>query len=548
MSNFGASLAALVLASAGFAQAPDGLPTGPPAPMSPVAAPRNDLFSTYTDAFMNPDCVSSANCETGGAMGGLFHGPRHYRVFFGYDQLRWGRTDAGNVVLTRTSANIFNGAFLNADPDTRDLYPIRLIDGLFSETGPNTPGNARVYFPNGSFQEGLGETVIPNQIRTQTDDFDMGREWGYRPKVGLEFEDGSRLMFSYFKLNDYMGQISDDVSGAALRTLVISSDDPAIFQFQRFGYLNTDFQTGLPAFGGERRRQFEPTPSPFPHNPLNENPSVVPVLIDPPDTFFIPTSLDVPREPTVNDWFALDDPAVENQVFPSGLFFDGEVMVANYAYDIQGADLVFEKFLNEWTWSSWNLFGIVGVKYLAMDEAFTLLFADIAPFGDLGGFGVQARSPWDRALANGFIPGAQPSNETVAITNVSVDNDIIGPSLGLRAVRPFCGVFEVDLMGKGSWGLNFLQRDSYLLRGDGLVGFVRSRNETLTSGVVEWQLGMNFVPHRCVKLRAGWEALWLINVGTAISNISFNLDRNVRPNARDSVLWHGWYFGGEFSF
>jgi hypothetical protein len=555
---------------AGTMSAPASVPGPPVAGPAQISAPRTDLYSTYTDAFMNPAAVCNSGSETSGAMGQLFSGPRHFKVVFAYDQLRWGRTHGGNEVLTRTTPNLFDqengtGPLLNADSSGSPLYgfPINTAptqNGLIVVLDPNSQGVGEVVLPgenpNGTGQflvpsRPITETLVPNEDRMQTDQFGYGRENGYRPKIGIEFSDGSRLMFSYFKVDDFQSRLIEDVSGSSFLTRVISdSGDPFIPQYQRFGYLNSRFVTGDPFFGGERRRQVGDDPSLIPHNPAKETPQLVPTISYP------TTSSDVPREPTVNDsgrGGSLSGP--EDQRVLSLLWQDGDVAIADYHFDVQGGDLTFEKSLFEWFNPNWKIWGIAGVKYLAMDEGITFTFADIAPLGPIGNTGYQARSPLDRSVANqnNLGPGlqnswAQPSNEAVAITNFSVDNDIIAPEFGVHAVRPVWGIFEIDLMGKGAWGANFMQKDSYLIRGDGLTGFIRNRDELGSSGVFEFQLGMNFVPHPNIRLRAGWEAMIMCNIATATENIEFNLDRDTRPSNRDSVSFFGWYFGGDVSF
>lgn len=572
MSKASAWLAVLTLAGVSVSQEPE--PIGYPGSMDcpdsrGAAAPRQDLYSTYTDAFVNPNAALMQNCDsqTAGEVNRLFKGPRYYKWIVAYDQIRWGRTKAGNEILTTTSTNIFDPPTFNADPDQKDLYgnPLNIPlppSGLITVLNPNLPG-VGIFVqpgqnPNSPFapfdpfpNQRITEVLSPSQVRTQTDNFDHGREYGYRPKIGLEFEDGSRLTFSYYWLEDYQARISEDVSGASFFTTVISGgDDPLRGQYQRFGYISSPFNTGNPDFGGERRRQIGDDPSFSPHDPARESPPVLPEIDLP------TTSRDVPREPTVNDFYALDAlNGPENvNIGQSALWFDGEFMVADYDYNVFGAELIFEKYLSEWTKWNWKLWGIGGVKYVAMDEGFTFTFADIAPPGEIGNTGLSARSPFDRFAANNpLLPlvtqeRAQPSIETVAITNVSVDNDIIGPCLGIHAVRPFAGFLEVDLVGRGTWGANFMQRDSYLIRGDGIPGFRRSKNSALSSGILECQLGINIVPWNGCKLRAGWEAMYLTSVGTAISNINYNLDVDSRPSNRDHVLWHGWYFGADVSF
>lgn len=525
-----------------------------------VIAPRTDLYSTYSEAFTNPDAIA---CQTGAEMGRQLRAPRHYRWIFDYEQIRWGRTNGGNQVLTRTTPNIFDlepgavGPLINAGADPLYGIPGDAFStdgsGLITTFTPNSPGVGQYFSaganPNGSAasilftvenpQQPLDETLTSGEVRTQTDDFDHGREYGFRPTLGIEFQDESRLTFTYWWVSDFEARLMEDVSGLAFLTRVVTDNsDPFLPQFQRFGILTSEFSTtALPAFYGERVRTA--------HDPANESP---PVLLT---TGGVPTTVDVPREATTNEG------AIPEEVItgPSLLWQDGEVMIADYNYDVQGADIKFEKSLFRWFNTNWKLWGIMGVKYLALDEGFTFTFADLAPFGPIGNTGYYANNPFDRAIANAPDPDtlignqtAQPSPETVAIHNISMDNDYIAPEFGIRAVRPVLGVFEVDLTGIGSFGANFLQKDSTLVRGDGLVGFIREREEVATSAMFEWRLGMNFVPHPNVRLKAGFEALWFINAGTAISNIEFDLDQDTRPSNEDEILFYGWYFGGEILF
>ena len=132
---------------------------------------------------------------------------------------------------------------------------------------------------------------------------------------------------------------------------------------------------------------------------------------------------------------------------------------------------------------------------------------------------------------------------------MAIDNDLVGPQIGLEARRSFCeGLFEFELLGKGGYFANFIGNRVTLQRGDTILGLDYEKNEMLGSGVFEGRLGMNFVPYPGIRLMGGWEYLWLIGVGTATGNLNFDLDRQVRPNNKDSVLFHGWYGGLEVTF
>lgn len=559
---------------------PDGFGPGvePPAGPAQICAPRKDLYTNYSEAFMNPN-AACAPTNTAGAMGQFLRGPRYYKWIFSYDQVLYTRSNPGNKVLVTTSPDIFDqtpgsvGPLLNGDPSGAPLYgplfdgltgtPIT-INGVAVSFDTDTPGVGQVFLPgenpNANPQQTLENParptpyLTPNQTLMQTDQFEFKNIWGYRPKVGIEFEDESRLTFNFFVSNQFRpSSLILDVSGTAFLTTVISSNqDTPVSEWQRFGYLNSPFTTMNPLFGGERARQVGDSPSNVPYNPANESPAVLS------GGTLVATSSDVPREPTLNDASRNGDTGQETQIAPSLLWRDGEVAIAQYTSQLIGSELMFEKSLFEWFSSPWKIWALGGVRYLGLNDSFTMTFADIAPYGSIGNTGYQAFSPFDRATANnpGLSPGdpgydnfAQPSIQTVAITSFRTYNNIVAPELGIRCVRPFfMDLFEFDLVGKGLWGGNWATRKVSLVRGDGLVGVDQKTSSFATSGAFECQLGVNFVPHPNVKIRGGWEAMYLMGVASATGNINFNLDQTNRPNFHDQVLFTGWYFGGEVTY
>lgn len=556
---------------------PDGFGPGaePPAGPAQICAPRNDLYTNYSEAFMNPN-AACAPTNTAGAMGQFLRGPRYYKWIFSYDQVLYTRSNPGNKVLVTTSPDIFDqvpgsvGPLLNGDPEGAPLYgPIvdtfsgtpLTINGVAVSVETNTPGVGQVFLPgenpNVNFYQTFNNPLRPtpvlvaNQMMMETDQFDFTNIWGYRPKIGIEFQDESRVTFSFFFSNKFRpSNLVLDVSGSSFLTTVISTsqDDPAIVEWQRFGYLNSPFVTANPLFGGERARQVGDSPSTSPYNPANESPPIVGVG----------TSSDAPREPTLNDASRNGDTGQETQIAPSLLWRDGEVAIAQYTSQLIGSELLFEKSLFEWFSSPWKIWALGGVRYVGLNDSLVFTFADIAPNGSIGSTGYQAFSPFDRAIANnpGLNPGdpgyddfAQPSIQTVAITSFKTYNNIVAPELGIRCVRPFCmDLFEFDLAGKGFWGGNWATRKASLVRGDGLVGIDQKTNSFATSGAFECQLGLNFVPHPNIRIRGGWEAMYLMGIASATGNVNFNLDQVNRPNFHDQVLFTGWYFGGEVTY
>jgi hypothetical protein len=555
----GAWVVVSTLGAAALAQAQE---PARPKPLEEISAPRKDVYSVYTDAFYDPKALARPVAESDPARPWRL-GPA-FRVYAGADVIHYYRTEPTNKVLVRTTNNLFdtdpitdvtpNPNQLSATPGT-PLFP-DAFSGALSPT--QRPGN--VNEPGLRLNVPANVRLFPNEILQQTDDFDFGGREGYRPKIGIELPSGSRIEFRYFYVRDFNASpLIQDARNAAFFTRFISDD--AFFSFQRFGYLNAPFllpveldAMDLPTdlrFLGEQRRN-SPIGGLIPHNPGNENPSPIDPLfsglfgagpIPGTDVF----SDDVPREPTNTDPFVLG--LTDNRYFLSLLFTDGELAIARYSFDIQGGDLTYSRPIRRFEGRAWDLRLLLSVRYLALDEAFDFFFADTV---------------FDRAQVNDPLlvplptpPGGGPLvvlqqpqrvEETQATYVAEIDNDIVGPQIGLDARLPFLSVFEFDLVGKAGFMANFLQNHSRFYRPDGVTLFDFRKNETGTSGVIEGSLGVNFHPHRNVVIRGGWEFMWLINVGTAIGNISFELDQRPRPKNDDSVLFHGWFAGAEVIF
>jgi hypothetical protein len=105
---------------------------------------------------------------------------------------------------------------------------------------------------------------------------------------------------------------------------------------------------------------------------------------------------------------------------------------------------------------------------------------------------------------------------------------------------PLVPSFGVGAYVKGAWGVNFLDSQVALSRGDGLVGFSNTRSREGFASVYEvgimadWQIIRNF------HFRGGYTALWLIDVAEAESQVSFNLaDTTGRAVNNGHVFFQG---------
>lgn len=534
-------------------------------PVEQISAPRTDLYSTYTDAFYNPQSVVPCGHESEEATRRWRLGPA-FRVYAGYDILHYYRTKPANKVLVRTTNNIFdtdpvnditpNFNQLSATPGT-SLFPVDVTGQVGSRPGNPNDSGLRMNVP-------AGTRFFPNEILMQSDDFDFDGQEGHRPRLGIELPSGSRIEFTYFLVRDFRATpLIQDARNFAFFTQYVNGDGGGLdsFGFQRFGTLNAPFllpvstdSTGLPTDGrflGEQRR-ISSASNISPHNPANEipgpfDPQTTPNLGPGPVPGDDILSTDVPREPTNTDPATLG--VVDARYDLSLLWTDGELAIARYSFDMQGGELAYSRPIFTFEQRAWQLRLLASVRYIALDEAFDFFFADTV---------------FDRAQVNdtAVIPLPQPPgggpliafetpqsvNETQATYVAGIDNDMVGPELGIDARLPFLSVFELDLMGKAGWMANFLENHMRLYRPDGVELYNYRKNFTGSSGIFEGQMGLNFRPHPNVTLRGGWEFLYLVNVGTGIGNIHFDLDQRPRPKNNDSVLFHGWFAGAEVLF
>ncbi|MGL4462911.1 MAG: hypothetical protein ACRC1K_12245, partial [Planctomycetia bacterium] len=544
-------------------------------------APRQDLYTTFTESYLHPETCAPAD-QAPAQQESLWNLRSGIRPYVGTDYLNWRRSKPGNKELVRTSPNIFPP---NPVAGVAPLVVAPLLGGVESffpastTQDPNDPG-LRINVP-------VNTRLNANETLMQTDDFNMGTSSGLRFTVGALLPNGDRIEGSYFYVQDFESELLTDLTppgndpletGPAFFTRVLTSGNtlgtgaPPRFAYQRMGYLNSPFTTTDPRFSGEQRRQLNGTLANnaivnavlFPHYPGNENP-----VIPGPDVITSPApagydSRAVPREPTVNDPLG--------QGLSSLLWTDGELALASYSFDVQGGEVLYKRRIFEHYSKNWELTFLGGMRYVGMDEGFDFLFADTTYDRALASRQTSLRTPpsFDPRDPNNALveatrvppPGgpiqntggtaaqgfAQTAEEVRATYQVSVDNDIIGPELGLDARLPFLHCFELSLMGKGTYGINFLTTQSSVVRGDGLTLFNYENSGHAGSGIFEGHVGLNCYPHPRIRLHGGWEWMWLSNVANGIDQINFNLQKRPRPNSKHGILFDGWYTGCEITF
>jgi hypothetical protein len=164
---------------------------------------------------------------------------------------------------------------------------------------------------------------------------------------------------------------------------------------------------------------------------------------------------------------------------------------------------------------SWS----VGVRYLDLYERLSFFAGD----DDL------------TVLVNG-----RPDPLLQATYTTTAHNHILAPQLGLEWNKAINCWLAFTATAKGAWGANFLNIGTRLQRGDGFLGFDTQRNDTVFSHLYEIGLNLDFRLAERVRLRAGYMALWVVDVATAVNQLDFNLaNKTGRENNDGSIFYHG---------
>src|SRR5262249_19543927 len=148
-----------------------------------------------------------------------------------------------------------------------------------------------------------------------------------------------------------------------------------------------------------------------------------------------------------------------------------------------------------------------------------------------------------------------PDPRRQATFTSQVRNNIVAPQVGFEysTQLPSCGCLLKSLWfgasGKAGVGANFVEFRQRLVRGDGFRGFDTRSNTTGLGQVYDVGAFVDVqLLERC-RFRAGYNAIWLVDVATSNDQIDFNLafPGNVRSK-QGSVLYHGRSFELQFLF
>jgi hypothetical protein len=168
---------------------------------------------------------------------------------------------------------------------------------------------------------------------------------------------------------------------------------------------------------------------------------------------------------------------------------------------------------------------LAGVRYLGVDERVSILTDD-----------------------DGLT--VSPVNQTqIADYSVRAHSRIVAMQAGFEYEHPIISHVTVGFSGKGAWGVNFMDINTVLRRGDGFFGPSARNTSTVFSHVYETSLwGTVLITEQC-RIRAGYQCLWAVNVPEAVGQINFDPTRpNVILNPHGSIFYHGPMVELQFKF
>jgi hypothetical protein len=116
-------------------------------------------------------------------------------------------------------------------------------------------------------------------------------------------------------------------------------------------------------------------------------------------------------------------------------------------------------------------------------------------------------------------------------------NHILGGQLGVQWDKPLTTWLATTILVKGAWGVNFVDVDSNLTRGDGFQGPSGHHSETDFSHLYEAGFFLNVPFCDSVHVRAGYNLMWVVDITEASDALDFNL-----ANTGGRHDPHGWTF------
>jgi hypothetical protein len=200
----------------------------------------------------------------------------------------------------------------------------------------------------------------------------------------------------------------------------------------------------------------------------------------------------------------------------NGLWLQADVMKIRLQSTIGSGEANFRCWPSANSNFNWSL----GVRYLDIYERFSFFTGD------------------DDIVAPDINGNPDPTRQATYFA--TAHNHLIAPQLGLEWNQPFSCWLAGTLMFKGAWGANFVDVNTLLKRGDGLIGLQGSRSDTIFSHLYELSVAFDIYLCEKARIRAGWDFLWAVDIAEAVDQFDFNLaNTQGRTNNHGSAFYQG---------
>jgi hypothetical protein len=163
---------------------------------------------------------------------------------------------------------------------------------------------------------------------------------------------------------------------------------------------------------------------------------------------------------------------------------------------------------------------ILGVRYTNFSESFSV-------FTDDDGLTFQDNL-------------GRPDPRRQATQKTNAQNQLLAPQVGAEygfLVRPW---LSVGGTGHIAPGVNFLRTNNTLVRGDGFIGVIGTRDQTIFSQLYDISFWFDVHLTERARVRAAYTAMWLLQIQTAESMYDYNSANTFgRMDHNGSVFFHG---------
>jgi hypothetical protein len=199
----------------------------------------------------------------------------------------------------------------------------------------------------------------------------------------------------------------------------------------------------------------------------------------------------------------------------NGMWRQADRVVATLTSELSSGELNYRW----WSRSHYGLEGILGVRYLGINEKISIFTDD------------------DGLLVNDVTNRPDPNRQ--ATVSVRSHNRLVAAQAGFEGYLPVFKWAGIGTIAKGAWGPNFLTVDHRITRGDLFVGRSERRDDVLFSQVYEISAFADIFLWEKIRLRAGYNVMWALGVNEAIRQIDYDL-LQPGPHKNDgSIFYHG---------